>query len=323
VSNVIAENLIEEAEDKPSIIEIYFDFVYNNIFPGMGESPVDKGALNTLVRGIGWCDQQAFVLNDLCSYQHIEAARLDLQTHHSVSLILVESKFDVERPLSGGIFDPLNGIIFKDESGKVAEYEDLHTKNKRFRSLAGANYDRKTGQDYLNYFRHELPKKLTYPRSMEVDNWRKVIRKAVKIYHLLGANIYFNLYQDAYLSMSKEQAWALFDLSLPDTRLYYRARCYQLVGRFQKAAKTYARLIKQFPDSEFTERSCVFRAASLMKLKKWDEARKAIEEFNDQYPSSPWKSVGQSYLEWITYYNSSGPLPVNISDVRREAFYFN
>ena len=90
-AHVIAEHLIEGIEDAPSKVERYFDFVYNNIFPDMGESPIDKGALNTLVRGIGWCDQQAFVLNELCSYQNIEAGRLDLLTRHSVSLILIDS----------------------------------------------------------------------------------------------------------------------------------------------------------------------------------------------------------------------------------------
>lgn len=199
----------------------------------------------------------------------------------------------------------------------------MYTKNKSFRSLAAINYNKKTGRKYMDYFQHDLPAKLTYPRTMQVDNWRKMIRKAVKFYHLIGGNVYFNLYQDAYLSVSKEQAWDLFDLSLPDTRLYYRARCYQLVGRFAKAEKTYARLINRFPDSKYTERSCVFRAASLMKSKKWDEAREAISEFKDKYSSSLWQSVGLNYLAWINYYNSGSPLPENRTDAGIEAYYFN
>lgn len=323
VANVIADNLTEGVENKSCIVEIFFDFVYNNIFPDMGESPVDMGALNTLVRGIGWCDQQAFVLNELCSYQNIAGCRLDLQTRHSVSLILLKTRFNVERPLAGGVYDPLNGVIFKDQSGNVAGYKNLYKRETKFKSLAAESFKRKMGREYLDYFQHELPAKLTYPRPMQVDSWRNVIRKLVKYYYLLGGKFYFNLYQDAYLSLARKQAWEMFDLNLPDTRLYYRARCYQLVGRFEKAVKIYTLLITDFPESKYTERSCIFMASSLMKQKKWNDAREALEEFNNNFSSSQWNVVGQSYLDWIYYNDTGGDLPEERNDAEQNALYFN
>lgn len=65
-NRLIANDLTEQEK-----VEVMFEYVATNIYAHEGFNIVDCNQYNDLIRGIGWCDQQAFVLNTLLNKQNI------------------------------------------------------------------------------------------------------------------------------------------------------------------------------------------------------------------------------------------------------------
>ena len=71
-----------------------------------GYGVVDKNSFNDLIRGIGWCDQQGFLLMNLLNKAGIEKTRLRDVKNHTYSEVFFDDKWIIADPFYG--FMPLD-----------------------------------------------------------------------------------------------------------------------------------------------------------------------------------------------------------------------
>jgi transglutaminase-like putative cysteine protease len=77
-------------DSKQEIVVNLFEYVAKNLTTTPDHLLVDRNAFTDIVRGIGWCDQQAFVLMNLLSKAGINESRLRDVQAHTYSEVLIE-----------------------------------------------------------------------------------------------------------------------------------------------------------------------------------------------------------------------------------------
>lgn len=312
---------IAETESAPQIVmEKYFDFIYNNLYAVRGEQVIYSSSLNDLVRGIAWCDQQTNVFTILCYYKGIKASLVMLKgdqniSRHTVARVLLKGKWRIA--------DPLHGVIFKDTSGRIASFVDIQKENPGFRSRKYGDFNSDWfSSSYKSNFMDKFPPVVwSYPGEFKEPK-RALTRRLIDIYYRLFGKIYFHLYQDFFLNRVSDLHVEKFDLKKPDIKMYFRARNYQLCGRFKKAVRLYSNISENYPESIYYERSRLFKSACLLKMGRWNSAYNELDSFLMKNKKSAWSGVAQEYLDWCNYRMGKTELPDIASDVLPSAFYF-
>lgn len=143
----LAERISKDTKsEKERIIKI-FEWTHRNIRRTPKGFPViDDHVWNIVVRGYGASDQSSYVFATLCNYAGIEAFytwvySTDKTKRIPLSFVRLSSKWIV--------FDPYNGIYFKDKSGEIADIDKLKNGNWAIEYLLGAE---KIGYDPKEYF---------------------------------------------------------------------------------------------------------------------------------------------------------------------------
>jgi len=316
---VIAEHVGGTESDPQILMEEYLDFIYNNLYTVRGEPVVYGGALNDLLRGIGWCDQQANAFTILCYYRGIKASLVMLKgdkniSRHTVARVLLNGKWK--------IVDPLNGVIFKDSSGRIASFTDIQKGKPGFRSRKHGDFKSSFfKKSYKSNFMERFPPVIwSWPGEFE-DPKRAAIRRLIDIYHALFGEIYFSLYQDFYLNRVRELSVEKFDLKKPDVKTYFKARNYQLCGRFAKAVQLYSKISENYPESPYEERARLFKSACLLKMGKLNAAYADLDSFLSNKKKSSWAHVARQYLDWCKYRMGKTKSPASASDVSPDSYY--
>ena len=317
---VIAEYVGETESDPQILMEKYFDFIYNNLYTIRGEPVVNSGALNDLLRGIGWCDQQTNAFTILCYYKGIKASLVMLKgdkdiSRHTVARVLLNGKWK--------IVDPLNGVIFKNSGGLITSFTDIQQGKPGFRSRKYGDFNSDWfNSSYKSNFMDQFPPVVwSWPGEFK-DQKRARIRKLIDIYYALFGEFYFFLYQDFYLSRVSELSVEKFDLKKPDIKTYFKARNYQLCGRFNKAVKVYSKVSENYPGSPYEERSKLFKSACLLKMGELDTAYAELDSFLSNNKKSTWAGVARDYFVWCQYRMGKTKLPTTVSDVSPDSYYF-
>ncbi len=138
--------LRDTKSEKERIIKI-FEWTHSNIRKTPKGFPViDDHVWNIVVRGYGANDQSSYVFTTLCNYAGIEAFytwvySTDKTKRVPLSFVRLSSRWIV--------FDPYNGIYFKDKSGEIADIDKLKNGNWAIEYLLGAE---KLGYDPKEYF---------------------------------------------------------------------------------------------------------------------------------------------------------------------------
>ena len=109
------------AEDRNTRIEKVFKYVSKiSHDPTEIYSLVDKNSFIDAIRGIGWCDQQAFLLMNLLNKLGIKKTRLRDVQAHTVAEVLVDGKWILVDPFAGIIFTDKNNAFIGSNSSLVA-----------------------------------------------------------------------------------------------------------------------------------------------------------------------------------------------------------
>lgn len=317
---VIADQAAGDAAQPRLIAERMLDFIYSNNFVAYSVVPVDATPLNDLLIGMARCDQRSNILAQLLSFKGIDAALIWLRGKTSYSAHTVTRVY-----LDQGwrIMDPLYGVIFQDDQGNIAEFEDIQNKDPEFSSRIKGDFSTHWFLDkYSAFFEKRNPPSFWTPPGKKVEGTRKYIRQLVTFYYRLFGKTYFNLYQDAYLAAARVPVHETFDLRKPAEALYFSGRCYQLCARFEKAFDSYMKLVREYPDYAHADKVEFFAFSVLMKQGEWERAQSGLEEFINRPIHSYWTAPAQIYLDWCNYHLGRDSLPEAAADVGKTAFYF-
>jgi len=281
---------IHKTSSKKDNIKNLFKYVSNDInsayrtdlFLGVEKQfykVVDKNSHNDLLRGVAWCDQQAFVYMNLLNKLGISQTRLRDVNAHTYSEILIDDKWIIA--------DPFFGFLAVDKSGKNISidelkeidieksiisdellYEENHivSKNSKDKTLI---------KDFLNiYKKNEVRWKEgaspEFKNLRSYDLTRSLLEEVVSFLYYIFGDFYFFWYQDTYLDkhingkiVDQGEYWiTFFDQKYQKNdkafQLFYILRSYQLVERFDKVETYFLKLKELFPDSIWTKEASYY-----------------------------------------------------------------
>lgn len=237
--------------------------------PGMESRPVDATVMNDLVRGIGWCDQQAWGLATLLAKQEIPGTLLMLRgntpvSHHSVAEVYLSGEWR--------ILDPFYAVTFVRPNGDLATFDDLQHPEQLASDRRGAieAYQPDFFDDYyFSMFAPDHPPTRWAPLTSSKDVTRRIITRGVDLYEGVFGRAFAHPFQDAWLLRQR------YDTE--DAKLFFRARHYHLFFRQERALALYARLTTEYPNSSYVEDALYFEAHLRLGMGQWAEAARTFE----------------------------------------------
>lgn len=235
----VAQRVTAGAPSTEAAVERLHDYVYVNVRSPSGLPSVDDSAADELIRGAGYCDQADLVFIRLVRELGLAA---DLQylrnetgkSPHTVALVLLDGEWRV--------FDTFYGFIPRRADGSIATAADVLQDP----SLLGPS--RAPAAWY---------ERIRKPPTLKSEPWQeRMARQAAgAIVRALPAWAMAAM-QDAYLQLPQPRYSlpGFFNADgAPDTRLYLRARHYQVLQRTSEAQAAYESLLRQFPESEYVD----------------------------------------------------------------------
>lgn len=161
---------------------------------------VDVHPLNDLIRGVGWCDQQANTLITLARKCGIKGHLIflrgyDMISHHSVCDLHINGEWR--------IFDPFYDLIFH-KGNEIATFEDFQKRpdtlySKRFEELQLSE-----PEEVERYFDLFEP---TWEPTIFRDNFsqtrtRKIVSGIVDFYYTIFGDSFLWVYQSLYFKLA-------------------------------------------------------------------------------------------------------------------------
>ncbi|MEN6348217.1 MAG: hypothetical protein ABFD08_02315 [Syntrophomonas sp.] len=253
LSNRLISNDLSEQERA----EVLFKYVAANIYAHEGFQAVDCNPFNDLIRGIGWCDQQALLLNTLLNKQNIKSRLRDVQ-HHTCGEALIGDKWVLLDPYAGSIYynkgTRVMASIDEIVQGEQLLYSPLKFEIPDMQKLYvpdEGRYSKGISPEYIDYVNKSVLKK-----AIEMD---------IRLGYILYGKKYAFWYQDKYLESIKElsdpgEKWIIGYKSIykPSNEAYleyYKGRNYYVYGRYNEALKTYCKITDIYHDTYWADES--------------------------------------------------------------------
>ena len=260
----IAQDLIGSSKDA-TLINMFM-YVANSLHTYKSSKVVDKNSFIDAVRGVGWCDQQAFLLMHLLNKAGISKTRLRDVQSHTYSEVRVGSKWIV--------VDPYSSLIFLDNDGQYLGIDDLKNPNIDdfmgvIKSSSNSSKQLSFSNNYQNIFiENEIRwKNGIGPEFIEYRSYN-LSRRLFEAYGAYAFSIFGDSYyywvQNKYLESDRIRKisdqgsqWVRNYSEKNDNafRLFYKARNYNLANRAKSATNSYKLIIKEFPNSYWAKQS--------------------------------------------------------------------
>ena len=307
---LLTDRLVGDERDPAQIALRLNEFIAENVYPG-GGPVLDTNSWNDLVRGIGWCDQDAWMLGTLLATRDIHGKIVFLEgqggaPQHTVAEVLLDGEWRVFDPLYGLAFHRTYGDLSRDPSSAIA--------HPVVQALPPATRTQLEAFFLKLYSNPEDPGRWT---SLVVSKYgtrpRRAARAAVRLYVDLFGSWGANRIQDLYLGLLPDRLVALDDAIRVGNRpvfhteeedpalfLFYRARNYHLYGRADEAERLYGELVERHPSSYYAEKTAYFAAHLEWKLRRDPQA--ALDQFAAfirRYPNSTWLPLAHDTLGGI------------------------
>ena len=138
----------DSSGEKDKVLKI-FEWTHKNIRKTPEGYPViDDHVWNIIVRGYGEDDQSSDVFTTLCNYAGLDAflSWIDTKSH---DYYIVLSFVRINGALR--VFDPYNGVYFKNNKGKLADIEEIGKGNWLIEKINTSNSH---DVEYANYFKN-------------------------------------------------------------------------------------------------------------------------------------------------------------------------
>jgi TolA-binding protein len=311
---MLAHRVTDSMNDPAKITVALNTFVDDALYPA-GGPVLDTHSLNDLVRGIGWCDQDAWLLATLLAARDVPGRLVFLNSDsdglaHTMAEVFIDGKWR--------LFDPLYGLVFRTPSGELATLEEvantpkLVTDHPKLRALPDAAQRHAVG-----FLLGRIITAKTGPphrwapmtENKRSSRARALVQDALDAAWALGGSWGAARVQDLYLSLLPDTMDAL-DRNAQGSRpipitvdedpalfVYVRARHYHLYERVDRAERAYRELIAAYPSSPYAEYAAYF--LGLLELRLRNDTRAGIgqlEAFLRRYPESAWLSRAQEAL---------------------------
>lgn len=273
----IAHNIIQDSSSFEEKVITLRDFVNENVRPFEGyDVKLDRVEMETLLSGIGWCDQQARVFIMLACRIGISARLLYLmaesgQSPHSIAEALAPDNRWV-------IVDISYKLDLINKEGKFASQSDIKndldiiTNNKRVKlrlqyDLGWA--DSKFLAIYYNtpiYPLTKKGKKIAFLESIPLKWIRPIV----------------NIIQNRYLKQIRYRCSNVYEFKI------MKARGYHLLGYYEKSENLYNDIIKNSDISFLIYKAQFYEAILLKEQRKYQEADKYINEIIKKEQGGPY-----------------------------------
>ena len=337
---LLADRVAGNDQDPQRVAIRMNDYIAENMYPG-GGPVMDQTVLRNFIRGIGWCDQDAWALGTLLDKRGIAARPVFLKDAHGAS---PHTMAEVLLDGHWRLFDPMFGLVFPNpRTGRLATWQEvsdnpsLILEHPRVLALPASSRG-----PLLELFSR------LFPAPMAPERWqppsggslpRRIVGRSIRlVLRSVGPRPAY-LLQDLVLALLPDRLPAL-DVAaegsnLPVTRtraedpavpLFYKARSYHLFGRTALAEQYYDQIIRHHR-SRYGEESAFFR--SLISLESRNEPERAVvrlRRFQQEFPDSPMASraaywLGRSYERMGRFALAAGYYQQGASDPNVPAAY--
>jgi hypothetical protein len=324
---MIADRVVGDERDPESVARRLNDFVAENVYPA-GGPVLDTNSWNDLLRGIGWCDQDVWLLGTLLATRDIHGRLVFVSGEggaHTVAEVFIDDDWRV--------FDPYYGLVFSSGSS-LATYRDLarapaltisYPTVQALPPTSRATHERFISTLYANTAEPTRWGSLLIGKYGSTSRWavRQALRAYLRIFGTWGAH----RAQDLYLALLPDELVAFDETVLnwsrpnfsseadaPALFLYHRARNYHLYGRADQAEGLYRQILAEHSSSYFAEHSRYFLGVLYFRLNEQpDEAAAQLEIFIREYPDSAWIRLA---------HDTFGMIYEELGDFRRAAEHY-
>ena len=320
---LITKRIVGDERDPERMALRLNEYVAENVYPG-GGAVIDFNSWNDLVRGIGWCDQDAWTLSTLLATRDISGRMVFLEgeggrPQHTVAEVLLDGEWRV--------FDPLYDFTYR-RGDVLATFDQLAAD-------PSATVAHPIVQALPDPYRTNLGDFLLrlYSNPDGAEQWssllderygslpRYLVREALRTYLAVFGDWGANRFQDLHLALLPDRVVALDEVSEKGNRpifrsetedpalyMYHRARNYHLYARADQAERLYAEIQARYPDSWYAEKSAYFIGLSQFRVRR--QPRAALEHlsaFLERYPDSAWMPLAHDLMGAI--YEQLGDIP--------------
>jgi tetratricopeptide (TPR) repeat protein len=258
---VIVDRVTAGLTDDTAVAAALFDFVSTRVDAPRTQPAADLTVWDDLLRGIAWCDQQAWDLSTLLARKNIPSTILmlrgyDAETHHTVASAYLDGRWR--------ILDPFWALVFRRRSGAPATFADLRRPDLRDELASAkldaiAQFDPAFGDRYFRLFEPTHPPTQWLPLTYS-DRARRLARRAIDFYAGMLDTLFVHRFQDAYLLRRHGKQ---------GDGLYWRARHYDLFFRRELALESYQRFLRDSPQSPHREDALYFLGRLQQDLGDW------------------------------------------------------
>lgn len=274
----IARTLTRDVRTAPAKIAAIRNFIHENIYAVPDYyNRADTVAVEKLLSGIGWCDQQARVFMNLAASSGITTRLLFLRFNpggspHSVAEALLPDGRWV-------IVDPYYNLDLLNKDGNPAGQADIKadpailSDNERVkrRSRFEARWAKNV---YLSIYSN-TPDYIVTSHGMKFDFLRPVPVTLLRPFA--------NIIQNRYLNRMRPRIEKEYDFR------FIKARSYQLLGYYADSDKLYKEVIENPHDIRDKYRAEFYYALSLKERKRYDDAHSYITALLDRKDNNPYR----------------------------------
>lgn len=303
---VVTNRIVGQEQDPERIALRLNQFIAENVYPGNGPT-LDTNAWNDLVRGVGWCDQDAWLLGTLLATRDIPGRFVMLNADTGGA---VHTMAEVQLGGTWRVFDPLFGLVFPQngQNGSLATLADLVrdpsvvTSHPAVQALPH-EVRTKTQQFYADLLSSSSAKDPTRWAPLTDAKYgtrpRRAVRTALRIYLSLFGAWGANRFQDLHMALLPDRLPA-FDAAMragnrpvlrtaaedPALFLYFRARNYHLYERASDAERLYREIIDRYPDAFYAQMSDYFLGQLEFGLGQFQQALDQFSTALERYPNA-------------------------------------
>lgn len=292
---LIIRDVIKKEESPDKQLILINEFLYRNFSSPYRADIIDKDIFNDLIRGIAWCDQRAWAFVTFAEKLGITARLVFTKNHGGVSTHTVS-----EAKINGRwmLFDPQFGFFGRKSSRYPASYDDLCRHPELFLLSEKMLMLKKISPERYALTRDLFSSNIYYKDYLAPIFWmgavksrdllRRVISGLIDAYATAFGKRFTFFYQDAYL--------ALYSPSESTSRLYFRARNYDIYSRDALAQSGYQKLIKDFPSAAETEQALYFLGVLYKEGGNYRSSAATFEQLLRDFPQSQWQASACYYL---------------------------
>ena len=292
IANYVAGNEVDDEE----IIRKIFNFVTFNLTILKSSKLANLSPYQNLVRGISWCGQQDLLIMSLLDKKGIISRGQDVQ-NHTVTEVLLDGRWR--------LIDPLFEAQYYNKKGELAGHEEILSGygTKVFSETVEAR------KLYNLPWAHEKPSNLYIPDPIqfhpdgqspvfrELRKKNKPTRLIVDTAISLGLQVYGTFYsewfQDRFLRMQGQlqdpgEDWfggylEKYQRNDKAYTTFFKARNFHLHQRYEKAIRSYDKVVIDFPGSIWADESEFFKGQLLFELKKYRDAINILSKIANNF----------------------------------------